>query len=607
MKCTWSKKNSINDKRKSSNIIMFVRYTYSKRSPWTIILLSLIIINAAIGVCNVFVPRWILVVIQRNRESILYIALSIVAIELSLFLLRAAGALLKNNFTIVNEKLFRNAYEDLGIKQSQMHYEKSINPSNLESLEEAKYGIWEINSIADKLEKLGSSLVLLFANCVIIASHDWRYLILPVVSFLVLIPLYDVVTRIELDNAQRLLPENRAFGWYCKLISDFCIGEDIRINQGETLITERCRSLMDKIYMVNQKSFSQKGLYLGIIKFIFQFQIIATAIILGYTFIGNPAKIEDFVLLFSAISATSSASSEIITGMNQLRKLGALLCPFFSFQKKEKELELCKTKYSFQQREIHELKFENVSFSYPGSRKKALDNVSFSISTGEHVGIVGTNGAGKSTIAKLLCRLYTPQEGRILIDGVDIRKISENEYRNYIAVLFQDFQLLPVKIIENIVAKYGEEITGSERTTFLKLLERTNLHLWMSSLASKEDTYISPSLSSNYVMPSGGQSQFLAMLRVVFKDTQICLFDEPTMALDSDNEKAVMCMLDNLKGKICIMISHRLSHVKIMDRVIVLKDGKIVESGTHDTLIKESGLYRCMYAKQASKYGVELP
>ena len=202
--------------------------------------------------------------------------------------------------------------------------------------------------------------------------------------------------------------------------------------------------------------------------------------------------------------------------------------------------------------------------------------------------------------------MYTPKEGRILIDDVDITAVPEDEYCNYIAALFQDFQLLPVKLIENVIAKNHKEITKEERSRFLELLRNTNLNPWVSSLASKEDTCISPDLSKDYIIPSGGQAQFLAMLRVVFKDAPVCLFDEPTMALDSDNEKAVMRLMDELNGKICIMISHRLFHMKMMDRIIVLKDGKIVESGTHDALISENGLYKRMYARQALKYEVEL-
>ena len=604
MKYIWSKKSNTKNKWNSPNIILFLRYAYRKGSPWAILLPALIIINASVGICSVFIPRWILVIIQKNRGAILYIAFSITMIELILFLLKAVGTVLKNNLTIAADELFRNAYADLGISQSQIRYEESISPSNLELLESARYGIWEIPSLSNKLEKFGSSVVLLVVNCVIIISHDWRYLIIPAVGFLLLVPLYNFVNQIELDNAQRLLPENRAFGWYCKLISDFRTSEDIRINQGEAFITGRCRSLMDKIYAVNQKSFSKKGLYLGIIKFIFQFQIIATAIILGYSFTSNALEIENFVLMFSAISAISSAGNEIVTGFSQVKKTGILLSPFFSLQRHE--FEIHKPKQSVTRKEIHELKFENISFSYPGSTKRVLDHVSFSISAGEHVGIVGMNGAGKSTIAKLMCRLYTPKEGRILIDGVDITAVPEDEYCNYIAALFQDFQLLPVKLIENVIAKNHKEITKEERSRFLKLLRSTNLNQWVSSLASKEDTCISPDLSKDYIIPSGGQAQFLAMLRVVFKDAPVCLFDEPTMALDSDNEKAVMRLMDELNGKICIMISHRLFHMKMMDRIIVLKDGKIVESGTHDALISENGLYKRMYARQALKYEVEL-
>ena len=186
MKYIWSKKSNTKNKRNSANIILFLRYAYRKGSPWAILLLALIIINASVGICSVFIPRWILVIIQKNRGAILYIAFSITMIELILFLLKAVGTVLKNNLTIAADELFRNAYADLGISQSQIRYEESISPSNLELLESARYGIWEIPSLSNKLEKFGSSVVLLVVNCVIIISHDWRYLIIPAVGFIIL-------------------------------------------------------------------------------------------------------------------------------------------------------------------------------------------------------------------------------------------------------------------------------------------------------------------------------------------------------------------------------------------------------------------------------------
>ena len=161
------------------------------------------------------------------------------------FILKMIASRLREKLRIKSGKLYRQAYEDLGISQSKLSYDEFITSENMELTQGAKYGIWQLPALSDSMEKLGSSIAAMILNGLIIAVYDWKYLLIPVISVLFLKPLYRYVTKIELDNANRLLPENRAFGWYCKLISDFRYGEDIRVYQGDSLIMKHCSVLMD--------------------------------------------------------------------------------------------------------------------------------------------------------------------------------------------------------------------------------------------------------------------------------------------------------------------------------------------------------------------------
>lgn len=591
-----------NKRRFFVNIYSFIKYAISKKNPWSLLLSLSVILNALTGIYTVFTPKWVLKAVRVNQELSGRLFAFILFITVGLFILKFSTLLLQSKLDFYSDELFRNAYADLGLLQSNANYEVSILPEHLTMLEGGKYGIWEIPPLSDKLTKLGSSIVLLFMNIGIFLFYDYKYLIIPTLTLLLLLPLHRFVMNIELDNVRRLLPENRAFGWYCRLISDFRLGEDIRIYKGESMILEQCGLLMEKIYDINQKAFSHKGILLGLIKFMFQIQVVIIALLLGQSFIKSDIGVENFALLFTSICTISSTSNDIVMNFNHIKKLDTLLAPFITLQNSQPNKLFKKNEHL--DNKVYSLTFEHVSFTYPGSSKKALDDVSFTFTSNEKVGIVGRNGAGKSTIVKLISGLYQPQKGRILIDGVDVTTLSEEQYRDYLCVLFQDFQLFPVTIIENILCKKSRDITETDRNNLEVLFEGVDFKHWLCSLSKGLDTYISPTFSDNYVMPSGGQTQVLGMLRAIIRNASICLFDEPTTALDPHNEQIILNQLADLQGTICIMISHRLSHVKLMDHIIVMDKGKLVERGNHNELIKQNGIYNLMYRYQAKKYNV---
>ncbi len=604
MKCILGKKRDMRKAENSkNNILRFIDYTIEKKLRWTELCLATIVMNAAVSVAAVYIPRSLVMIVSTYHDSLWKIVIFTILFQMMYFILKMIASRLREKLRIKSGKLYRQAYEDLGISQSDLSYDEFITSENMELTQGAKYGIWQLPALSASMEKLGSSIAAMTLNGLIIAVYDWKYLLIPVISLLFLKPLYRYVTKIELDNAKRLLPENRAFGWYCKLISDFRYGEDLRVYQGDSLIMKHCSVLMDKIYLTNQKAFAKKGLYLGFVKFLIQFQIVVFSVFIGFRSM-QKLSVEDFVLLFSAICAVSTACNEIIVEINMVKKFDALLDSFFSIIEKHCEPSISHTR---KLESIHTLEFNDVTFTYPQKTIPALKNVSFSISSGEKVGIVGMNGAGKSTIVKLLCKFYAPQSGQILLDGKDIQEMDADEHQEFIAALFQDYGLLPVTILENIAGKAEEQISPQEKERVKELFSVSNLEAWISMLEAKENTFLTPALSSKYVSPSGGQGQCLAMLRVLFKNSPIYVFDEPTMALDSETEETILQMLMEIgEHNICVMISHRLSHVKLMNRILVLEDGKIVEDGTHASLIRKDGLYKKMYNLQAEKYGVQI-
>jgi ATP-binding cassette subfamily B protein len=252
--------------------------------------------------------------------------------------------------------------------------------------------------------------------------------------------------------------------------------------------------------------------------------------------------------------------------------------------------------------------FENVGFQYPGSDRWAVRNLSMSLTPGERVALVGENGAGKTTITKLIARLYEPTEGRILLDGVDLRDYDLESLRHTIGVIFQDFVRYDMRFDENIGVGEIESVrlnleTGDEIPESITSAARNSL---AESLLSRMPQGYRQMLGRRFeegIDLSGGEWQKVALARAYLRDAQVLILDEPTAALDARAEYEVFVRFSELvAGRMAILISHRFSTVRMADRIIVLRSGEIVEQGTHDELVARGGLYEELFRMQAAGY-----
>ena len=244
------------------------------------------------------------------------------------------------------------------------------------------------------------------------------------------------------------------------------------------------------------------------------------------------------------------------------------------------------------------IRFENVSFAYPKTEKTVLKNINLELRPSERVGLVGLNGSGKTTLVKLLTRLYDPTEGRITLNGVDIREIPYEQYAAKIGIVLQDYYLFAYSVKENVVldAPFDEEKLSL-------CLKKSGSDKKIESLPNGIDTSISKTLDNDGIEFSGGEGQKLALARAIYKNAPILILDEPTSALDPIAEYELFSRLDELsENKLALFISHRLSSTKFCDRIIVLSDGKITETGCHDDLMRRQGEYYELFNSQAKYY-----
>jgi ATP-binding cassette, subfamily B, bacterial len=247
----------------------------------------------------------------------------------------------------------------------------------------------------------------------------------------------------------------------------------------------------------------------------------------------------------------------------------------------------------------YEIEFRDVSFKYPGSDSYSLRHVNMKFKIGEKLAVVGQNGSGKTTFIKLLCRLYDPTEGEILLNGIDIKKYNYSEYMNVFSVVFQDFALLSYTLGENVAvgAKYDVEKVK-------KCLVDVGFGKRLDELEEGLDTYHDKDFSKNGVRFSGGEDQKIAIARTLYKDAPFIILDEPTAALDPVAEADIYSNFSKIVGdKTAVYISHRLSSCRFCDEILVFSDGCVVEQGTHDELLKnKNGKYYELWHAQAQYY-----
>ena len=247
----------------------------------------------------------------------------------------------------------------------------------------------------------------------------------------------------------------------------------------------------------------------------------------------------------------------------------------------------------------YEVEFKDVSFKYPGSDIWALRHVNMKFKVGKRLAIVGENGSGKTTFIKLLCRLYDPQEGQILLNGIDIRKYKYDDYMNIFSIVFQDFQLISQPL--------GNNVAGSmhyDRERVQKALVDAGFGERLATMEKGLDTMLYKDLSDDGVDVSGGEAQKIAIARALYKDAPFIILDEPTAALDPIAEAEIYGKFDEIAGdKTAIYISHRLSSCKFCDEIAVFHEGAVIQQGTHASLVAdESGKYYELWHAQAQYY-----
>ncbi len=311
-------------------------------------------------------------------------------------------------------------------------------------------------------------------------------------------------------------------------------------------------------------------------------------------------EIADFSVLISAITTTRNKLNQLARYFTMQQKHCLWVQNMRDFLDYEPQI----VGGDIEPGEFESLEFRNVSFRYEGNDKNTLNNVSFKINKGETFAVVGHNGASKTTLSKLIMRLYDVTEGEILYNGINIKEYDLLKYRDKFASVFQDYRIFAMTVAENVLI---EEVDENNIEHANKALIQSGVYEKIQTLPEKENTLLTREFDDKGALLSGGESQKVTIARMFAKKFDVAILDEPSSALDPIAEsKMYDSLMEGTKGKTVFYISHRLSSATRSDRILVFSKGKLTESGTHDELMSLGGEYCEMFTLQASGYKEEV-
>lgn len=490
-----------------------------------------------------------------------------------------------------NKKYFNMKYEWMEHKEVLDALQKSINATS-----------WPQNGVEGLIRKtinfFSNLFICLVAMVILISSSPLMILF---VLFFGGVSYYSVNKASKMEKRltkDEVIYQNRKKDHFVKVTRDFAYGKDIRLFCGKDkllgTIDEMNGEIHEKVCEA-RKQWMKSGLFTNVLELLREAIMYAYLIYLILNGILDITEftlyigcVRNFATTFQALETVYAEMCQCSREVNDFRSF----CEFCEEEKEEEESGLKEQDY--------EIEFRNVSFRYPSSDQFALKNFSITINAKTKLAIVGKNGAGKTTFVKLLLRLYDPTEGDIFINGENIKDMNREQYYKLFAPVFQDLECFAFTLAENVSMK------NLENTDMLRAessLRRAGLGNKLDEWEKGLETQMLKTMHNDGVILSGGEMQKMGLARALYKDAPIVVLDEPTAALDPIAESKMYQDFDELvKGKIAIYISHRLASTRFCDVIAMFEDGKLIEYGSHDELMRKQKKYAEMFDMQAHYY-----
>lgn len=556
------------------------------------------LLSSFITLVSVLLPKYLLDAIISNSPKQIFTTLLVYGV---IMLIHGGLSYAYHYFCSYNdEKIYVRAINEFlekGIQLDLIYFEK---PESYDKYNRAFENCCSViqKSSAILLSIITSLVQLVLLSGVLIAVNGY-FLIVILFFVFIKVAFNNYGKKLDYTFKRKISEKNRQVNYLYRLFYIPQFIRELKTNNLSSFIIDKKQKMSDDIISYTRVQ-SKKAGFLGFVLNIFDtLEYILVALYFGLAVFAKRIIISDY---FTCINAYTQLKTSILTVINSYSDLysnSLFADDYIEFMNCSETRATNQNGYLIQDSEIQIIEFSHVTFRYPHSQSNAIDDISFTIHRGEKIAIIGENGAGKTTIIKLLLRLYDPLMGEISINGRNIKDFQTDSLRKAIQVLFQDFAVYAFTIYENIVL--GKGITEEQAQN---ALSKVGLQDKIDKLPLKLNTPITSQLYSNGIEFSGGETQKLALARVYANQPQWFIMDEPTSNLDPYAEhrfyKEIMSEIDD--GNTLIVISHRLTLTYKMSKIIVIYQGKVVENGTHNELIALGGRYMEMYSMQAEKF-----
>ncbi len=427
----------------------------------------------------------------------------------------------------------------------------------------------------------------------IIFSFDPMLILLLIIGIIINIVLICCQMKAQIQFFQDLLPINYKYGYYLNTILDEKNGKDFRLYSNYELLYDQFVFFAKEVESYFKKLNIKQSFYSSLISTVRYVQMGLLYSLVGIKALTQEFTLSQFSLVVSSAITFSECITKIIEASGRFIRAVEYVSPLIELL----EIESDKDEGTVIVDEIESITFDHVSFAYPHTNKKVLDDVSFTIHKNEKISLVGVNGAGKTTIVKLICRLYDPDEGQILINGIPLAQLNRQSTMKQISTVFQDYKLFAMSVKENISLNHSlDEIK--------KISKEVGISDIIEGLPYQWDSVLVKAYNERGVALSGGQLQKIAITRALAKPADLLILDEPTSALDPLAEAEVYRNFNELsKNRTSLYISHRMSSSVFCDKILVLENGKNVDFDSHENLMKKTdSLYYQLFHTQARNY-----
>ncbi len=394
--------------------------------------------------------------------------------------------------------------------------------------------------------------------------------------------------------------ERRRLEYIRYIASNVDNAKEIKLFSLSGFLVDRFRAIADAIYRANRSLAVRRAAWGGLFAAMGSLAYYGAYAVIAWRTVTGEFSIGDLTFLATSFSRLSELLEGLLLGISQIASQALYLDDLYSFLETRPAIVTVPGARKFPSPIREGLVFEDVGFRYPESESWAVRHLSFTLKAGEVIALVGENGAGKTTIVKLITRLYDPDEGRILLDGHNLRDYDLDDLRGHVGVIFQDFVRYSLTVAENI--GMGRIEAAEERGRIVDAAVRSMADPVIQRLPGRYDQMLGKRFSDGLEL-SGGEWQKIAIARAYMRDADLLILDEPTSALDARSEFEVFQRFKDLShGKTAVLVSHRFSTVRMADRILVLEYGRVAEQGTHAELIALGGRYAELFELQAAGY-----